>query len=148
VLAGLSVSALLAVGAYGGKALTDMFSTLALACLAGSQVVYGVTPALHSPLMSVTNAISGMTAVGGILLMGGGILPQTAAQYLAATAVLVSMVNVSGGFVMTQRMLGMFKIKGAEETDDEKYKQLYILPALLFLGLYVYGVYQGFSNLN
>nr|AAK18179.1 nicotinamide nucleotide transhydrogenase [Acetabularia acetabulum] len=148
VLAGISVSALLAIGAFGGKALTDMFSTLALACLAGSQVVYGVTPALHSPLMSVTNAISGMTAVGGIILMGGNILPQTTAQYLAAIAVLVSMVNVSGGFIMTSRMLGMFKIKGAEEDSSEKYKFLYFLPAALFLGLYVYGMYNGLSNLN
>eukprot|EP01025_Chloroclados_australasicus_P021465 TRINITY_DN2258_c1_g1_i1.p1 TRINITY_DN2258_c1_g1~~TRINITY_DN2258_c1_g1_i1.p1 ORF type:complete len:1160 (-),score=185.00 TRINITY_DN2258_c1_g1_i1:305-3673(-) len=147
-MTGLMVSALLAIGAYGGKALTDMFSTLALACLAGSQVVYGVTPALHSPLMSVTNAISGMTAVGGIILMGGTVVPQTISQYLAAGAVLISMVNVAGGFVMTQRMLGMFKIKDAEEDASNKYSFLNVLPAFLFLGLYVYGMSQGLSNLN
>ena len=47
-----------------------------------AQQVWGVTPALHSPLMSVTNAISGLTAVGGMLLMGGGVLPDTTSQVL------------------------------------------------------------------
>ena len=70
-----------------------------------------VTPALHSPLMSVTNAISGLTAVGGLVTMGGGLVPVTLAHWLAAVAVFVSMINIGGGFVMTNRMLGMFKRK-------------------------------------
>ena len=68
-----------------------------------------VSPALHSPLMSVTNAISGITAVGGLLLMGGGLLPSTTSQWLAATAAFISSINITGGFIITQRMLDMFK---------------------------------------
>ncbi len=71
--------------------------------------MWGVTPALHSPLMSVTNAISGITAVGGLLLMGGGLFPASAPQSMAALATLVSAVNIGGGFLVTQRMLNMFK---------------------------------------
>ena len=55
--------------------------------LSPSMQVWGVSPALHSPLMSVTNAISGLTAVGGMVLVGGGLLPTTTAQALASTAV-------------------------------------------------------------
>lgn len=65
----------------------------AQACLGGYQLVYGVAPALHSPLMSVTNAISGMTAVGGMVLLGGGLLPENAGQALGAAALLVSSVR-------------------------------------------------------
>lgn len=54
---------------------TSMLTTLGLSGIVGYHTVWGVTPALHSPLMSVTNAISGITAVGGLLLMGGGIFP-------------------------------------------------------------------------
>jgi len=54
-----------------------MTSTFSLALIAGYLSVWGVTPALHTPLMSITNAISGITAVGGLLLLGGGYLPST-----------------------------------------------------------------------
>jgi len=57
-----------------------MVTKFGLASVCGYQTVWGVTPALHSPLMSVTNAISGLTAVGGLLLMGGGYLPSNTAQ--------------------------------------------------------------------
>jgi NAD/NADP transhydrogenase alpha subunit len=60
---------------------------------------------LHSPLMSVTNAISGMVGVGGLFIMGGGYLPGTIPQALGALSVLLASVNVSGGFVITKRML-------------------------------------------
>ena len=75
----------------------------------GYHTVWGVVPALHSPLMSVTNAISGITAVGGLLLMGGGYFPSTTAQGLAAIAAFVSSINIGGGFTVTQRMLDMFR---------------------------------------
>ena len=65
--------------------------------------MWGVAPALHAPLMSVTNAISGLTAVGGMLLVGGGYLPQTLPQGLAAAAVVASAVNIGGGFTITHR---------------------------------------------
>lgn len=72
-------------------------------------MIWGVTPALHSPLMSVTNAISGIVAVAGLHLMGGGLLPHTTAQILAATSVFIATINIFGGFLVTQRMLDMFK---------------------------------------
>ena len=90
-------------------AFSAMFTTFSLACISGYYTVWGVVPALHSPLMSVTNAISGMTAAGGMLLCGGGLLPNSAPTALAATAVALSFINITGGFIVTQRMLDMFK---------------------------------------
>ena len=86
-----------------------MTTVFSLAVITGYQAVWGVTPALHTPLMSITNAISGITAVGGILLLGGGYLPGSFAQFLAASAVLMSSINIAGGFIVTKRMLDMFK---------------------------------------
>jgi NAD(P) transhydrogenase subunit alpha len=64
-----------------------------------------VTPALHTPLMSVTNAISGIIIIGGMLQIGAGL---DAASVLGAVAVLIAAINVSGGFLVTRRMLKMF----------------------------------------
>ncbi|CAG2064583.1 unnamed protein product [Timema podura] len=90
-------------------AFTTMMTTFSLAGLVGYHTVWGVTPALHSPLMSVTNAISGITAVGGLVLMGGAYVPGTVPQVLGSTAAFISFINIFGGFVVTQRMLDMFK---------------------------------------
>lgn len=60
--------------------------------------------------MSVTNAISGMVAVGGMFVMGGGYMPQTVPQWLAALSVVLANVNIFGGFVITKRMLDMFRV--------------------------------------
>lgn len=90
-------------------AFSQMVTTFSLAGVIGYKVVWGVTPSLHSPLMSVTNAVSGITAAGGLLLMGGGMMPGNTAQSLAAVAALVSSINISGGFIITKRMLDMFK---------------------------------------
>lgn len=93
------LSGMLALGyASPGPEFTTMMTTLGLAGIVGYHTVWGVTPALHSPLMSVTNAISGITAVGGLLLMGGGLLPSTVPETLAASAALISFVNIFGGF--------------------------------------------------
>ena len=89
-----------------------MITTFSLAGVIGYKVVWGVTPALHSPLMSVTNAISGITAAGGLVLMGGGVLPNNTATSLAAIATLVSSINITGGFIITKRMLDMFRRPG------------------------------------
>jgi NAD(P) transhydrogenase len=59
--------------------------------------------------MSVTNAISGMVGIGGMFVMGGGYLPGTIPQTLGALAVLLASINVAGGFIITKRMLDMFK---------------------------------------
>lgn len=103
-----------------------MVAKFGLASICGYQTVLGVTHALHSPLMSVTNAISGLTVVGGMVLVGGGWLPQTTAQILAATAVLVSAINIGGGFTITGRMLDLFK----RPDDPEEHNYLFALPAL------------------
>jgi len=97
-----------------------LLGTFTLAGAAGYQVVWGVAHALHTPLMSVTNAISGATAFGGMML-----LPTTtgAAWGLAALATVASSVNIFGGFIVTQRMLDLFKRPG-----DEDYSYLYGLP--------------------
>lgn len=75
------VGAVLALAAASpGAAFSSMVTKFGLASIVGYQTVWGVTPALHSPLMSVTNAVSGLTAVGGLVCMGGGVLPTNAAQ--------------------------------------------------------------------
>lgn len=92
-------------------AILTMTSIFSLSVITGYFSVWGVTPALHTPLMSITNAISGITAVGGLLILGGGYFPHSFPQALASLAVLLSSVNIAGGFVVTKRMLDMFKRK-------------------------------------
>jgi NAD(P) transhydrogenase len=88
---------------------SGMLSTFALSVWVGQGAVQGVAHALHSPLMSVTNAISGTTIIGGMLQLGGGVMPTTVPQYLATTAVSLSAVNLVGGFIVTGKMLDMFR---------------------------------------
>ncbi len=83
------------------------FTVFVLACFVGWQLVWNVTPALHTPLMSVTNAISGIIVIGGMLQMSG--TWYSATSLLAAVAVLIATINVAGGFLVTHRMLGMFR---------------------------------------
>ena len=79
----------------------------ALACLVGYYVVWRVTPALHSPLMSVTNAVSSVIIVGALVAAGpGGV---SVSKIVGFTAVTLAAVNIFGGFIVTQRMLQMFK---------------------------------------
>lgn len=99
----------LALGKFTSPLLMSNAFTFALASLIGYRVVWGVQPALHSPLMSVTNAISGMVGVGGLFILGGGYAPETIPQAFGAASVLLAFVNVGGGFVITKRMLDMFK---------------------------------------
>merc|ERR1712226_1137751 len=93
-------------------AFTSMSTVFGLSCIVGYHTVWSVVPALHSPLMSVTNAISGITCVGGLLLMGGGYYPTNVVEGLAASAAFISFINVFGGFIVTARMLDMFKRPG------------------------------------
>lgn len=125
-------------------AFTTMMTTFSLAGIVGYHTVWGVTPALHSPLMSVTNAISGITAVGGLLLMGGGLYPTNSIEALSATAALISFINIFGGFLVTQRMLDMFK----RPTDPPEYNTLYGIPAAAFLGGYAYAALQNFPEIH
>jgi NAD(P) transhydrogenase len=124
-------------------AFMTMFSTFALAVIAGYQSVWGVSPALHTPLMSITNAISGITAVGGLLLLGGGYLPHTFPQFLAASAVLVSAINITGGFVVTKRMLDMFK----RASDPPEHNYLYAIPGVAGIGALLAAHMAGVPNI-
>jgi NAD(P) transhydrogenase subunit alpha len=85
------------------------FTVFVLAIFVGYHVVWNVTPALHTPLMSVTNAISSVIMVGAILAAGAGTWGY--GTILGAIAVTLVAINTFGGFLVTQRMLGMFKKK-------------------------------------
>jgi NAD(P) transhydrogenase subunit alpha len=86
-----------------------LLTIFALACFIGYYVVWRVTPALHSPLMAVTNAISSVIIVGALL--AAGLKGLGAAQLFGAIAVALAAVNIFGGFIVTHRMLSMFKKK-------------------------------------
>lgn len=81
-----------------------------LACFIGYFVIWGVTPALHTPLISLTNAISGIIIVGALLVAGFENKSETVGA-LGFVAVLLAAINIFGGVVVTQRMLAMFKKK-------------------------------------
>jgi NAD(P) transhydrogenase subunit alpha len=87
-----------------------MLTIFLMACFVGYYVVWNVTPALHSPLMGVTNAISSVIVVGAMLALGLG--ESTAAQVFGFIGVTLAAVNIFGGFLVTRRMLAMFKKKG------------------------------------
>ncbi len=84
-----------------------------LACFVGYYVVWKVTPALHTPLMAVTNAISGIIIVGAMIAVGADSSGFSA--FLGFIAVVIASINIFGGFVVTQRMLEMFKKKEAKK---------------------------------
>lgn len=81
-----------------------------LACFIGYFVIWGVTPSLHTPLISLTNAISGIIIVGSLLVAGFEEASLTV-DVLGFIAVLLASINIFGGFLVTQRMLSMFKKK-------------------------------------
>jgi len=99
------IAVLFALGRFAPRDFLQHSTVFILACFVGWQVIWSVSPALHTPLMSVTNAISGIIVVGGMLQVGTHL---NAASILGAIAVLVAAINVAGGFLVTQRMLKMF----------------------------------------
>ena len=87
-----------------------ILSIFVLACFVGYFVVWSVTPALHTPLMSVTNAISSVIVVGALIAaMAGSVAPG--AKWLGLAAVVMASINIFGGFAVTARMLAMYKKK-------------------------------------
>ena len=84
-------------------------TVLVLACFVGYYVVWRVTPALHSPLISVTNAISSVIIVGALIAAGPA--EGNLAQAMGFCAIVLASINIFGGFIVTQRMLSMFKKK-------------------------------------
>ena len=104
-----------AAGAAAGiDPLVFRLAIFILAIFVGYYVVWAVTPALHTPLMSVTNAISSVIVVGALLAVGAGAAASgsTVALVLGAFALALASVNIFGGFLVTQRMLGMYRRKG------------------------------------
>jgi NAD(P) transhydrogenase subunit alpha len=95
------------LGLVAPPAFLSHLTVFALACIVGWQVVWNVAPALHTPLMSVTNAISGIIVIGGMLQVSGP--PTSAVVILGAAAILLATINIAGGFLVTQRMLKMFR---------------------------------------
>jgi NAD(P) transhydrogenase subunit alpha len=93
----------------GHMPFVSLLTIFALACFVGYYVVWRVTPALHSPLMAVTNAVSSVIIVGALL--AAGLKGLGAAQLFGAIAVALAAVNIFGGFIVTHRMLSMFKKK-------------------------------------
>ncbi len=100
------VGLILGLGVVAPPSFMGHFTVFVLAIFVGWQVVWNVTPALHTPLMSVTNAISGIIVIGALLQMGSD---SRIVMLLAALALLVASINVFGGFWVTQRMLRMFR---------------------------------------
>src|SRR5580658_3938743 len=102
--------------ATGGAVDPFMFrlAIFALAVCVGYYVVWSVTPALHTPLMSVTNAISSVIVVGALLSVGvaGVNAGSVFAKFLGFLALILASVNIFGGFMVTERMLAMYKKKG------------------------------------
>lgn len=95
------------VNMTGNSDFVSLFTIFILACFVGYYVVWRVTPALHTPLMSVTNAISAIIIVGGVLAVGKTALSLS--SVLAMIAIFLASVNIFGGFIVTQRMLSMFQ---------------------------------------
>jgi NAD(P) transhydrogenase subunit alpha len=105
LLLALALAVLVPMGLWGPANLLEHVTVFLLACVVGWHVIWNVTPALHTPLMSVTNAISGIILIGGVLLIGNSLgVPSI----LSAVAILIASINVAGGFLVTARMLKMF----------------------------------------
>jgi NAD(P) transhydrogenase subunit alpha len=94
------------IGAYAPANFMQHFIVFALSCFVGFQVIWNVSHALHTPLMAVTNAISGIIIVGALLQIGSS---STIVMVLAAISVLIATINIVGGFMVTRRMLAMFQ---------------------------------------
>ena len=109
LMLGLLAIVLLALGWKGENEFLDQLTVFVLSCFVGYMVVWNVTPSLHTPLMSVTNAISGIILVGGMLFVTGAEPWADTKGILAGMAIFLATINVAGGFLVTHRMLKMFR---------------------------------------
>ncbi len=113
IVAAITAVLFVLVGAYAPAAFLSHFTVFVLACFVGYMVVWNVKPALHTPLMSVTNAISSIIAIGALVqispLANAAERPNTLIGVLAAVALVLTAINMFGGFAVTQRMLAMFR---------------------------------------
>ena len=106
LLVAIGIVILLAFGNFAPPSFISHFTVFILACFVGYMVVWNVTPALHTPLMSVTNAISSIIAIGAVMQLSGS---SVVIQLLAGVALMLTAINMFGGFAVTQRMLAMFR---------------------------------------
>ncbi len=106
LLVAIGIAVLLAFGSFAPPSFIGHFTVFILACFVGYMVVWNVTPALHTPLMSVTNAISSIIAIGAVMQLTGS---SIIIQLLAGVALMLTAINMFGGFAVTQRMLAMFR---------------------------------------
>jgi NAD(P) transhydrogenase subunit alpha len=111
---GVAALLFLLIGAYAPAAFLGHFTVFVLACFVGYMVVWNVTPALHTPLMSVTNAISSIIAIGALVqiappMASGFDRPEEWIRWLAVVGIALTAVNMFGGFAVTRRMLSMFR---------------------------------------
>jgi NAD(P) transhydrogenase subunit alpha len=102
-------------GAAGHSFFITGLTVFILACFVGYYVVWRVTPALHSPLMAVTNAVSSVIIVGALLAAGP--IDMTPSKWMGLGAVVLASINIFGGFIVTQRMLAMYKKKADKPTQ-------------------------------
>ena len=113
IVAGVAAVLFFLVGAYAPAAFLSHFTVFVLACFVGYMVVWNVKPALHTPLMSVTNAISSIIAIGALVqispMANAAARPNTLIIVLASLALVLTAINMFGGFAVTQRMLAMFR---------------------------------------
>ena len=114
VVFGICAALFWLIGAHAPASFLGHFTVFVLACFVGYMVVWNVTPALHTPLMSVTNAISSIICIGALVqiappLAEGVSRPEALIQGLAAVSIALTAVNMFGGFAVTRRMLDMFR---------------------------------------
>jgi NAD(P) transhydrogenase subunit alpha len=103
---GVGALALLGLGSVAPPSFMAHFTVFVLACFVGYMVIWNVTPALHTPLMSVTNAISSIIIIGALLQISSD---ETWIMWIAGLTVLITSINIAGGFAVTRRMLSMFQ---------------------------------------
>jgi NAD(P) transhydrogenase subunit alpha len=103
---GIGALALLGLGSVAPPSFMAHFTVFVLACFVGYMVIWNVTPALHTPLMSVTNAISSIIIIGALLQISSG---ESWIMWIAGITVLITSINIAGGFAVTRRMLQMFQ---------------------------------------
>ena len=102
----VAVVALLGLGAVAPSDFMAHFTVFVLACFLGYMVIWNVSPALHTPLMSVTNAISSIIVIGALIQISSS---NSLIMWIAAATVLLTSINIVGGFAVTRRMLEMFR---------------------------------------
>ncbi len=105
-LLAMGTALLLLVGTYAPASFMSHFIVFVLACFIGFQVIWNVSHSLHTPLMAVTNAVSGIVILGALLQIGSS---NWLVVILAALSVLIATINIVGGFLVTRRMLAMFQ---------------------------------------